>query len=402
MPKIKNIRQILLEETRVVLSDHSIILTVLIAPVLYAFFLGSIYVKKDIDQIRFAVVDYDNSKTTRELTRMLSASPKIDVAGYLEDYTDGIEKLNNLQIEGFVIFTAGFEKQLMRMEGAEVNLYLNTTRFLPSNDLNMAVSKVMLTAGAGVRLNYYQAQGMGTQYAMQRINPVNAEVKPIYNNINSYGNFLLPGLFFLILQQTLLLGLGESVGRDYEKGHLMARLCEGKHGVVNYIFGKMAYYAYLYLAYLVLFFVVIFPYFDLPVLGDIVPIMIISTTFLLAIMNYSMLIGTFVKKQIRMMELLAFTTYPFFLLSGYSWPLEAMPVPLQWLAATVPTTPMLEAMTRLFVMGGHWDAVLHVFQHLVILLAVSFVALVWRLFYLRRINAIRVNPVESKGKLMAQ
>ncbi len=400
MPKIKNIRQILLDETRVVLSDHSIILTVLIAPLLYAFFLGSIYINKDIDQIRFAVVDYDNSKTTRELTRMLSASPKIDVAGYLEDYQDGVEKLNNLEIEGFVIFTAGFEKQLMRMEGAEVNLYLNTTRFLPSNDLNMAVSKVMLTAGAGVRLNYFQAQGMGTQYAMQRINPVNAEVKPIYNNINSYGNFLLPGLFFLILQQTLLLGLGESVGRDYEKGHLMARLSEGKHGVVNYIFGKTAYYACLYLAYLVLFFMVIFPYFDLPVLGDIVPIMIISATFLLTIMTYSMLIGTFVKKQIRMMELLAFTTYPFFLLSGYSWPLEAMPVPLQWLAATVPTTPMLEAMTRLFVMGGHWDAVLHVFQHLVILLAVSFAALVWRLFYLRKINAIRVNPVESKGKLM--
>jgi ABC-2 type transport system permease protein len=401
MPKIKNIRQILLDETRVVLSDHSIILTVLIAPLLYAFFLGSIYINKDIDQIRFAVVDYDNSKTTRELTRMLSASPKIDVAGYLEDYKDGVEKLNNLEIEGFVIFTTGFEKQLMRMEGAEVNLYLNTTRFLPSNDLNMAVSKVMLTAGAGVRLNYFQTQGMGTQYAMQRINPVNAEVKPIYNNINSYGNFLLPGLFFLILQQTLLLGLGESVGRDYEKGHLMARLSEGKHGVVNYIFGKTAYYACLYLAYLVLFFMVIFPYFDLPVLGDIVPIMIISATFLLTIMTYSMLIGTFVKKQIRMMELLAFTTYPFFLLSGYSWPLEAMPVPLQWLAATVPTTPMLEAMTRLFVMGGHWDAVLHVFQHLVILLAVSFVALVWRLFYLRKINAIRVNPVESKGKLMA-
>jgi ABC-2 type transport system permease protein len=401
MPKIKNIRQILLDETRVVLSDHSIILTVLIAPLLYAFFLGSIYINKDIDQIRFAVVDYDNSKTTRELTRMLSASPKIDVAGYLEDYKDGVEKLNNLEIEGFVIFTTGFEKQLMRMEGAEVNLYLNTTRFLPSNDLNMAVSKVMLTAGAGVRLNYFQAQGMGTQYAMQRINPVNAEVKPIYNNINSYGNFLLPGLFFLILQQTLLLGLGESVGRDYEKGHLMARLSEGKHGVVNYIFGKTAYYACLYLAYLVLFFMVIFPYFDLPVLGDIVPIMIISATFLLTIMTYSMLIGTFVKKQIRMMELLAFTTYPFFLLSGYSWPLEAMPVPLQWLAATVPTTPMLEAMTRLFVMGGHWDAVLHVFQHLVILLAVSFATLVWRLFYLRKINAIRVKPVESKGKLMA-
>ncbi len=396
MPKLKNIRQILLNEAKVVLSDHSIILTVLIAPLLYAFFLGSIYINKDIDQIRFAVVDYDNTKTSRELTRLLSASPKIDMAGYLEDYEEGVEKLDNLEIQGFVIFTKGMERSLLRLEGTEVNLYLNTTRFLPSNDLNMAVSKVLLTAGAGIRLRYYESKGMGTQYAMAGVNPVNAEVKPIYNNINSYGNFLLPGLFFLILQQTLLLGLGESVGRDYEKGDLIARISEGQHGVVNYLFGKTGYYAFLYLAYQILFFLVIFPFFDLPVLGSIIPILVVSSVFLLTIMMYSMLIGTFVKSQIRMMEILAFTTYPFFLLSGYSWPLAVMPAPLQWLAATVPTTPMLEAMTRLFVMGGEWSSVLHSFQHLVLLFAISAAALVWRLYYMRKM-ALSHAEVQTVG-----
>lgn len=383
MRKLRNIRQILINETRVVLSDHSIILTVLIAPLLYAFFLGSIYINKDIDQIRFAVVDYDNSPTTREMSRLLSANPKIELVGYLEDYEEGIEKLNNLEISGFLIFTKGFERSLKRMEGADVNLYLNNTRFLPSNDLNLAVNKVMLTIGAGIRLHYYESQGMAPQYAMEIVNPVNAEINPIYNNINSYGNFLLPGLFFLILQQTLLLGLGESIGRDSENGNLSLWIHEGKHGVVNYLFGKTGYYAFLYLAYLILFIGVIFPFFDLPVLGSIIPILIVSMTFLVTIMLYSMLIGTFVKSQIKMMEILAFTTYPFFLLSGYSWPLSEMPEPLQWLAATVPTTPMLEAMTRLFVMGGNWSNVLYQFQHLVILLIISLGLLIWRLYYIR-------------------
>jgi len=383
MQKFNTIRQILIHESRVVLTDHSILLTVLIAPLLYAFFLGSIYINKDIDQIRFAVVDYDNTPTTREMTRLLSANPKIELVGYLEDYQDGIEKLNNLEVSGFIIFTKGFENKILRLEGADVNLYLNNTRFLPSNDLNMAVNKVMLTIGAGIRLHYFEAKGIGPQYAMEMINPVNAEVKPIYNNINSYGNFLLPGLFFLILQQTLLLGLGESIGRDAEKGYLDQWLHEGKHGVVNYLFGKTGYYAFLYLAYYLLFVTVIFPYFDLPVLGDVVPIFVVGMTFLVTIMVYALLIGSFVRNQIRMMEILAFTTYPFFLLSGYSWPLSEMPLPLQWLAATVPTTPMLEAMTRLFVMGGDWSHVLHNFQHLVILLIVSLGLLVWRLYYLR-------------------
>lgn len=384
MRKFNNIRQILINESKVVLSDHSIILTVLIAPLLYAFFLGSIYINKDIDQIRFAVVDYDNSHTSREMSRLLSANPKIDMVGYLEDYEDGIDKLNNLEISGFIIFTKGFEKKILRMEGADLNLYLNNTRFLPSNDLNLAVNKVMLTIGAGIRLHYYEAQGMGPQYAMEIVNPVNAEIKPIYNNVNSYGNFLLPGLFFLILQQTLMLGLGESIGRDSQNGNMRLWIKQGKHGVVNYLFGKTGYYAFLYLAYLILFVVVVFPFFYLPVLGSIIPIIIVSMTFLTAIMMYAMLIGTFVKSQIKMMEILAFTTYPFFLLSGYSWPLTAMPLPLKWLAATVPTTPMLEAMTRLFVMGGDWQSVLFQFQHLMILLIISFGLLVWRLYYIKR------------------
>ncbi len=384
MTNWKSIKSVFNNELKIVVSDHSILLTVVIAPLLYAFFLGSIYLNKDIDQIRFAVVDYDNSKTSRMLTRLLSASQKIEMAGYLEDYGDGVKKMMNLEIEGFLVFTDGFEKELMKMEGANLKLYLNTTRFLPSNDLNMVVNKVMLTVGSGIRLKYYEVNGINPRRAMQLINPLLAEVKPIYNTTNSYGGFLLPGLFFLILQQTLLIGLGESVSRDNEKGKLTSYLNNSPFGILNYIFGKTGYYIFLYLAYLLIFTAVIFPFFGLPVAGSVVSIFVVGTTFLITVMLLTMLIGTFIKSQVRMMEVLAFSSYPFFLLSGYSWPISAMPQPLQWLAAIIPTTPMMEAMKRLYVMGGNWNDVTNQFQHLVILMLLTFVFLIWRLDFIKR------------------
>lgn len=395
MTNWNSIRSIFSNELKVVVSDHSILLTVIIAPLLYAFFLGSIYLNKDIDQIRFAVVDYDNSKTSRTLTRLLSASQKIDMVGYLEDYEDGINKLMNLEIQGFLFFNDGFGNELMKMEGANLNLYLNTTRFLPSNDLNMAVNEVMLTVGSGIRLKYYEVKGINPQRAMQLINPIIAEIKPIYNTTNSYGGFLLPGLFFLILQQTLLIGLGESVSRDNEKGIMGSSLSNSPFGVINYIFGKTGYYVFLYLAYLIIFTAVIFPFFGLPVAGSIISIFIVSMVFLITIMLLTMLIGTFVKSQVRMMEILAFTSYPFFLLSGYSWPISAMPQPLQWLAAIIPTTPMMEAMKRLYVMGGNWGDVVHQFQHLAILLVVTLVLLLWRLQTIRNKSVENRNEIDS-------
>jgi ABC-2 type transport system permease protein len=385
MEKGKNKRSVFRNELERVLSDHSILLTVLIAPLLYAFFLGSIYYKKDIDRIEFAVVDYDNSATSRKLTQLLRANPKIHVIGYLEDYHAGVEKLYNLEIQGFLIFPKGFEKEAFRLEGAEVALYLNTTRFLPSNDLNKAVNMVMQTAGSGIRLKYFVANGKNPQQAMELINPVLADVRPIYNPLNSYGGFLLPGLFFLILQQTLLIGLGESVSRDKEKGILNSVLAAGG-GVATYLFNKTAYYVLLYSAYLVLFMAVVFPFFEIPVAGAIIPTFTISLLFLMTIMLMAVLIGSFVNSQIRLMEILAFTTYPFFLISGYSWPVSAMPEPIQWMSYLVPTTPMLEAMSKLFIMGGGWIDVLGSFQHLLILFTVLYIAVIGRLEWLRRKN----------------
>lgn len=380
----KKIKEIFIDELKIVVSDHSILLTVVIAPILYAFFLGSIYLNKDLDQIRFAVVDYDNTETTRELSRLLDASQKIDLVGYLEDYEDGVEKLQKLDIEGFIVFHKGVERELKRMEGTNVKLYLNTTRFLPSNDLNMAVNSVMLTVGAGIRLNYYMIQNIDSPKAMQLIDPVSVQVNPIYNVINSYGGFLLPGLFFLILQQTLLIGLGESVSKDNENGKLRKFLSNSSNGVSNYFFGKTSYYQMLFVAYIFLFTVVIFPFFQLPVDGSLFAMFVISIAFFWLVTVMAVLIGTFIKSQVRYMEIMAFTTYPFFLLSGYSWPISSMPLPLQWLSALLPTTPIMEAMTRLYVMGGSWADVEQQFFHIVYLLVGGYMLLMWRMFYLRK------------------
>jgi len=109
MKKLKDIKNIIKAELNLVIEDHSILLTVIIAPLLYAFFLGTIYIKKDIDRISFAVVDMDNSATTLKLTRLLSASSKIDVKGKLHSYEEAIDLMYKQKITGFLLFPSGFE-----------------------------------------------------------------------------------------------------------------------------------------------------------------------------------------------------------------------------------------------------------------------------------------------------
>lgn len=375
------------EEMITVISDHSILLTVIAAPLVYAFLMGTIYLKKEVKQIPFAVVDYDKTPTTRKLTFLLAADPAIRIVNSPSSYQKGVNEMYELKTQGFLLFPKGFEKGLLKGKGGDVKLYLNTTRFLPSNDLNRAVNTVFQTVGSGIRLHYYAAKGINKKYAMQLINPVMADVHPMYNATNNYGDFLLPALLFFILQQTLLIGVAESFARGREKGTLQPALNRSGTNIASWFSGRLSYYLLLYAAYIVFYFGVVFPSLGLPLRGNLFALSAIALLFLLVIMIYAMLVASFSKKQVRIMQVLAFTSYPLFLLSGYSWPIASMPEPLQWLAAIIPTTPMLNAVTKLAAEGTSWGPVLGDIRQLLLLLLVSLLLFYWRMAVLKKLSA---------------
>ena len=380
---MNKLKEILKAELNQVISNHSVLLTVLIAPLLYAALLGSIYIDKDIEGISMAVVDMDQTATSMELTRLLSASSKVNIVAKINSYEEAVDMMYKQKINGFIWFPRGFEKKLLKLEGADVKLYLNTTRFLPSNDLNKAVNMVMMTAGSGVRLRYLEVHGINPKHAMELINPVLPEIRPIYNPTNNYGDFLLPGLLFLILQQTLLIGMGESVAVDNEEGRL-ARYLQGENSIFAYMTGKTAYYIFLYFSYFLIFFWGVYPKLSVHMAGNMFALITVGMVFVLVISMMAILFGSMVKSQVRYMAIMAFTTYPFFLTSGYSWPVVAMPLPIQWLSQLIPTTHFLHAGTRIVVMGGSWVDILPDLYKLMILFGVFSLLTAWRLLIIKR------------------
>ena len=370
-------------ELHQVIDNHSVLLTVIIAPLLYASLLGTIYIQKDIEGISFAIIDMDNTHTSMQVTRLLSASPKINIKYAIHDYNEAVDLMYKQEIQGFIWLPNGFEKDLLKLKGADVKMFLNTTRFLPSNDLNKAVNTIMITVGSGVRLRYFEAHGINPKHATELINPVLPEIRPIYNATNNYGDFLLPGLLFLILQQTLLIGMGESVALDKEKG-LFKKYLRGKDSILNYITGKSAYYLFLYFAYFLIFFFVVYPALGVTNHGNLFALTTVGMLFAAVIALLSILIGSFVKSQALYMGIMAFTTYPFFMTSGYSWPVTAMPLPIQWLAQLIPTTHFLHAGTRIVMMGGSWSNIACDIYNLMILFGIFALLTTWRLWAMKK------------------
>jgi ABC-2 type transport system permease protein len=307
------------------------------------------------------------------------------VKAKLHSYEEAIDLLHRQKIQGFLFFPDGFEKNLLKLKGANVKLYLNTTRFLPSNDLNKAIQTIMMTVGSGVRLRYFEAHGINPKHAFELINPVLPEIRPIYNPTNNYGDFLLPGLLFLILQQTLLIGMGESVAVDNEKERFKKYL-QGKNSIFHYITVKSLYYLFLYFSYFLVFFWGVYPALGVYAKGNMMALLTVGMLFALVIAMLALLLGSLIKSQIRYMAIMAFTTYPFFMTSGYSWPVVAMPLPVQWLAQLIPTTHFLHAGVRIVVMGGDWSDVMADIYKLMILFGIFALLSAWRFYILKKKN----------------
>jgi len=93
-------------------------------------------------------------------------------------------------------------------------------------------------------------------------------------------------------------------------------------------------------------------------------LLILSASFL------SVLVSSFFKKKILSLQLLAFTSYPVFLISGYVFPLHSMPKTIQVISTCLPTTPYLNAFVRITQMGAGWENIMPQFFHLAIVTAV--------------------------------
>lgn len=374
---------ILKSELSLIFKDKSILLTCLLAPILYAFFIGSIYAEKEVSEIPVAVVDFDHSNLSRKVSQLINTTEKVAVEGHFSSLEDAMFHFNNLEVQGIIILPKGFQKKTMNLDGANIELILNNTKFLTSNEINKSVQQVVLTVGGGVRMQYFISNEIPIELAKQKAQPILPVVKSVYNATNNYGDYLLPILLILILQQTLIIGFGQSVVHEFKHGVLNHLETFNFFGFIKVLSAKSFYYILLYAAYFFVFYKLIFPHFSLSFNGSIFLHLVLSVLFISVVMLYTILVASFFKTTIGWTEVMAFSTYPLFLVSGYSWPVDAMPMGLQLFANSLPSTPYFNVFNSLAKEGAKLEDITNGFVHLLVLFLIGYLLLYMRFRFIK-------------------
>ena len=177
---------------------------------------------------------------------------------------------------------------------------------------------------------------------------------PIFNNTAGYGNFIIPGVLILIIQQTLLLGVGMAAGTARERNNygFLVPLERHYRGVMRIVWGKALAYFMIYTimaAYLLCAVPWIFNFISL-ISGK--ELILFCLPFLLACIFFSMTLSALMRYRENVMLLVVFSSVPLLFMSGVSWPQSNIPSFWQGVSWLFPSTFGIRGFVRMNSMGA--------------------------------------------------
>jgi ABC-2 type transport system permease protein len=215
---------------------------------------------------------------------------------------------------------------------------------------------------------------------MQLTLPVTAESRVWFNEELVSRNMIVPGLVATIMMIISAMLTALTIAREWERG-TMEQLAATPVSRLEVVLGKLLPYLGIGLADVTVTSVLGVLIFGVPFRGSVLLLAGLSFLFLVGALGLGIFISAVAKSQLLATQLALFATYlPAFLLSGFMFTLEVMPLPLQVLSLLVPARYFLVVIRGIFLKGIGLD-ILYIQALLMVAFALGGMALAVRAFH---------------------
>lgn len=344
---------IMVQEIKNEFRDEGLLIFCVLVPLGYPLLYSWIYNNEVVRDVPVAIVDMSHSHASREFTRMLDATPDTKVAYFCNSIDDAKALTARQKVHGTLFFPPDFEKQIGRGERTTVSVFCDMSLMLTYKAIFQSTQAVASAINSKIQISQSITDFTNRDNEITT-KPLDFDEVPIFNTTGGYGNAILPGVLILIIQQTLLLGIGLSAGTARERNRFQNLVPIEKHynGIFRIVFGKSAAYFSLYMimtAYITLCVPRMFHFTSLVTAQTLIGLMV---PFLLSCIFFGMTISCLVRYRENVMLLVIFTSVPFLFMSGISWPQANIPRFWQSFAYLIPSTFGIRGFLRISSMGG--------------------------------------------------
>ena len=349
---IKDACYIWRQELKQVFRDEGVLIFCVIVPLVYPLLYSWIYNNEVVHEVPVVVVDDSHSHLSRQFIRMCDASPDVKIVSYAGDLDEAKMLVSRQVAKGVYYIPEEFATNINRMKQSVIGVYCDMSLMLTYKAIYQTAVAVTQTMGAEIQR---RVSGNWTAREDQiTTRPLAFEDVPVFNPAGGYGNFIIPAVLMLIIQQTLVLGIGLAAGTARERNRysdlVPIHKCYG--GIYRIVCGKAMCYLMIYAvmsAYLTIVVPRLFSFIAMVHWQDLLALMV---PYLLASTFFGMTVSCLVHYRENVMLLIVFLSLPLLFMSGVSWPQSSIPGYWQGVSWLFPSTFGIRAFVRMNTMGG--------------------------------------------------
>jgi ABC-2 type transport system permease protein len=296
-------------------------------------------ITNEINDAKIAIYDQSKDQVTQQITQKILSSGYFLLEKNLTNYLEIEQSFREGEIKMVVVFEPDFAGRLQKEGRANVQLIGD------ASDPNTA--NILVNYASGIITNYLISLNI-SNVPMQIIPEVRMQYNPQLKGVYMF----VPGIMAMLLMLISALMTSISITREKELG-TMELLLVSPLRPVQIIVGKVV--PYVFLAFIDACIIIFMGkyVFGVPVLGNLFLLLAESFLFITVALSLGILISSITNsQQIAMTISLVALMLPTILLSGFIFPVENMPVILQWLCHMMPPKYFITIIKSIMLKGN--------------------------------------------------
>jgi len=336
-----------------ILRDRRALMIAFLTPVVQMIILGYA-ATTDVRNVPLAVLDQDRTRQSRALIDAFVQSGQFTIYSYVMSERDLAAQIDSGQARAGLIIPPDYGRTVTAGRDAGVVFVLD------GSDPSVASSALSSARLIGVALaTRVREETLARRGATTALTPGAPQVRERvwYNPDMDSAIFMVPGLIGLVLQFQATLLTASAVVRERERGTI-EQLIVTPIRPYELMLGKILPYALVELLVVGEVLLVGTLWFGVPIRGSLILLVAIACLFLVSTLALGLLISTIARTQFEAFQLSFLTLLPSVFISGFIYPIDAMPALLQLISNIIPLTYFLVVVRGIIIKGVGVEALL--------------------------------------------
>jgi ABC-2 type transport system permease protein len=342
---LRRTRAVFVKECRHILRDVRSLIMALAVPLLMLLLFG-FALSLDVDRVPTLVYDYDHTSQSRDLIQRFAGSRYFQILGYVDSYRPIEDAIDHGRVLVGLVIPRDYGKRLAGGRNADVQVIVDGS---DSNTASIALGYVdSLVRGYSLEIRSAAMVRKGGQAVEP---PIDARLRVWYNSTLQSRNYVVPGLIAVILMIIAALLTSLTIAREWEMGS-MEQLLSTPLRPAELVLGKMFAFFILGVVDMVVAVLVGTCIFSVPLRGSVLLLGGTACVFLFGALFWGIFISAATRSQLLAYQMGFLTSFlPAFLLSGFVYAIENMPVPVQIVTYIFPARYFVTILKGIFLKG---------------------------------------------------